>query len=433
MSLEFIAGFESTYLSQHDVDVLELTGHSSRWREDLELVRSCGITRLRYPVRWHRLHRQDGSFDWTETDQVLGYLRDHGIRPIVDLVHHCSFPKWLEGGFVDPGFGDAYLSYCEAFAHRYPWIEEYTLFNEPFSTLFLSGHEAVWPPYGSGMSSFVSFLTNAVPALSQAMHMYRDLLPDARHVYNDACEGHSAAQPSGEEYAAVANDRRFFIVDVLTGHDVDPTRPFFRWVEQAGGETLFELPPAEIDVLGLDYYAHMEWSFIDETKGITPSPTPRGLASLILEYWERYQLPMILTETNIRGYPSDRVSWLKYSLEQCELAQAAGADLQGYCWFPFIDSSDWDSLLANADGHIDPVGVYWLDENLDRRASVMSDCFALAARGATAAELPAYRFRWPVDEWLRHLLPQMDHWDWEPAPPSDAEHADNEVDLGGLP
>ncbi len=433
MPIELIGAFESTYLSQHDVDVLELTDHVNRRRSDLELLRNCGIRRLRYPIRWHRLHRSDGTFDWSETDTVLGHLQDQGFRPIVDLVHHCSFPRLLDGGFVDPRFPHAYLSYCEAFAKRYPWIAEYTLLNEPFSTLFLSGQEAVWPPYGSGMESFVLFLTNALPALSGAMHMFRDLLPKARHIYNDACEGHSAAAPTGEAMAAFANDRRFFILDVLTGFDVDPRRPFFSEVERAGGGSLFELSPASIDVLGLDYYAHMEWSFIDETKGMTPSPKPRGLTSLILEYWDRYRLPVMLTETNIRGYPSDRASWLKYTLEQCELAQEAGAELTGYCWFPTIDSCDWDSLLANADGHVDPVGVFWLDENLDRRHSVMSDCFTLAAAGAAAAELPAYRFRPPVDSWLAALLPQMEHWDWQPPPEHDlTTHLDAEAELGGL-
>ena len=55
---------------------------------------------------------------------------------------------------------------------------------------------------------------------------------------------------------------------------------------------------------------------------------------------------MILGETNIRGLPSDRASWLKYALEQYEEAQSLGVQLEGFCWFPYIDSSDWDSLLG---------------------------------------------------------------------------------------
>ncbi|MDQ3879284.1 MAG: hypothetical protein M3290_13195, partial [Actinomycetota bacterium] len=121
----------------------------------------------------------------------------------------------------------------------------------------------------------------------------------------------------------------------------------------------------------------------------------------------------ILGETNIRGFASDRVSWLRYTLEQCERARDAGAPIDGYCWFPFIDSTDWDSLLANADGHVDPVGVYWLDDRLDRRSSVMSEAFTRAARGAGSSELAAFRFQPPLDRWLAGLLPQMQHWSWQ--------------------
>lgn len=420
MSIEFIGSFESCYMPQHDVDILETSEHTLRWVDDLALLRSCGITRLRYPVRWHRIETEPGHYDWGFTDATLGYLHANGFRPIVDLLHHCSYPRWLDGGFADPRFGDAYRRYCEAFAERYPWVPEYTLLNEPFTTLFLTGHEGIWPPYGRGMESFVGIARNVLPALGEVMRMYRHLLPEADHVYVEPCEGHSASQPSGEVSAALANDRRFFVLDVLTGVAIDPDRPFVRRVVEAGGEDLLGVEGAPVDILGLDYYAHLEWSFADETAASCPSPKPHGLAALVLQYWERYGLPMIIGETNIRGFASDRATWLKYTLEQCEIARGAGAPLTGYCWFPFVDSLDWDSLLANADRHVDPVGVFWLDENLDRRGSVMSAAFCHAASGAPSRQLPAFRFQPPLDRWLRGLMPQMSHWEWaDPILPGD--------------
>ena len=59
------------------------------------------------------------------------------------------------------------------------------------------------------------------------------------------------------------------------------------------------------------------------------------------------------TETNVRGYPSDRATWLKYVLEQYERAAARGAELDGLCWFPFVDSCDWDSLLYECNGNLE--------------------------------------------------------------------------------
>ncbi|HEX2177986.1 MAG TPA: family 1 glycosylhydrolase [Actinomycetota bacterium] len=413
--MEFIGGFESIYMPAHDVDVLETSQHVSRRKQDLDLLAACGVTKLRYPVRWHRIEQEQDSYNWAETDEVLGDLAGSGFHAIVDMLHHTCYPRWLSG-FDDPRFGPSYLRFCEAFARRYPEVPGYTLFNEPFTTMFLCGHEGVWPPYTHGMEAFVKLCLNVLPSYFEATRMYEDMLPDAEHLYVEPCEGHSAAITDGNAWSRLANDRRFFILDRMLGKPIDDKAPFVAEVAFAGGERLLELEPGNLDVLGLDYYAHLEWSHADDGIGTCPSPTPLGLSGLILQYWDRYRVPLILGETNLRGYASDRATWLKYTMEQCEVAQAAGADLSGYCWYPFVDSLDWDSLLLNADGHIDPVGVYWLDENLDRHASVMSDSYTLAASGAPSSELPAYRFQAPVDDWLRGLLPQMSHWDWQDPP-----------------
>lgn len=412
MPIEFVGAFESCYMPQHDVDIFETSGHTERWADDMMLLRASGVTRLRYPIRWHRIEEQPGVYNWAETDEVLEFLQTEGFSPIFDLLHHMSYPRWLTRGFGDSRLGGAYLRFCEAFALRYPWVTDYTLLNEPFTTIFMCGHQGIWPPHGLGLQSFIDMCRNVLPPLADAMRMFKDLLPAASHLYVEPCEGHTASVPEAEPAAALRNDRRFFILDLLQGVEMDTARPFVAEVIAAGGEDLLGIEGAEIDVLGLDYYAHMEWSFSDED-GICPSPEPQGLTALIMQYWERYGIPMILGETNIRGFPSDRASWLKYTLEACENARTAGASMEGYCWFPFIDSLDWDSLLARADRHIDPVGVYWLDENLTRHDSVMAESYRMAAGGAPASELPAYRFLPPCDEWVAGLLPQMAHWEWQ--------------------
>ncbi|MDQ4090515.1 MAG: family 1 glycosylhydrolase [Actinomycetota bacterium] len=395
----------------------ETTGHIARWRSDLELLLGCGVDRLRYPVRWHRIQPDRRTFDWRGTDEVLGWMQEQGMRPIVDLCHHMSYPRWLKRGFADRRFPDAYLRYVEAFAGRYPWIEEYTLFNEPFTTFLLCGEVGVWPPHLQGLKGFLTLARNVLPALTAASRALAELLPAGRHFYVDTCERASAATPAAIAHTAMTNDRRFFILDLFLGRPLDADRPFVAEVLAAGGEPLFDLEPGRVDVLGLDYYAHNQWQYLDGAgRGVTASPDPGSLADLIVEYHDRYRLPCALGETNIRGFASDRVSWLKYTLEQCEMAEARGVPIDGYCWFPFVDSADWNSLLVRNEGNIDPVGVYWLDEHLDRRPSSMSAAYAAAAQGAPAADLPAYRFQPPVAGWLAGWLPQMAHWDWQDPP-----------------
>src|SRR5215207_1447515 len=107
------------------------------------------------------------------------------------------------------------------------------------------------------MRALVSMMANVLPAVAEASRRYRDLLPGARHVHVDSCERHTFEGESGRRYAEYANDRRFFVLDALLG-TVDPAagRPFVDDVVSAGGAELLDLRPAEVDVVGLDYYAH---------------------------------------------------------------------------------------------------------------------------------------------------------------------------------
>lgn len=414
--IELVGAFESTFQPGHDADVAESTGHVDRRMADLMLLQTCGVQRLRYPVRWHRLEAEQGHFDWSETDEVLHTIRDHGWRPIVDLVHHTSYPRWLTNGFADERFPDAYLRYVEAFGERYPWVQQYTLFNEPLSTLFLCAHEGVWPPYHRGTESFVRLLQHVLPAVHRAAHAYRVHLPAAEHVWTDTCERHTGSGRDGRRYAAYANDRRFVALDAMTGRvDSLKDRPFMQQVAELGGADLFEMDPVDVDVVGLDYYAHCQWHF-GPHEGSAPTPVPPPLAALIHEYADRYRRPVMLTETNLRGFAGDRTTWFKYTLEQCELAAAHGVDVRGYCWFPFVDSCDWDSLLFRCDRSIDPVGVFSLGPDLQRHPSTMSVAYARVGHGGTSADIPAYRLQYPVSEWLRGWKDQMRHYDWQDPP-----------------
>lgn len=417
MAIEMIGAFESTFQPAHDVDVAESTGHVERRATDLMLLRLCGVHRVRYPIRWHRLEAVEGRFDWTETDLVFEQMHEYGWHPIVDLVHHTSYPAWLTDGFADARFADAYMRYVTAVCERYPWIEEYTLFNEPFSTLFLCGHEGIWPPYHRGLERFVALLGNVLPAISAADAICRRMLPDARHLYVDSCERHTGDGIHGSAYAEYANDRRFVVLDALTGRlRRDDDRPFVDELRAVdGAEALFGIDPLTVDVLGLDYYAHCQWHFDDE-RGVAPTPVPPPLHELIAEYSARYELPVWLGETNLRGHPGDRATWLKYTLEQCEIAVAAGVDVRGYCWFPFVDSCDWDSLLFRSDRNIDPVGVFSIDPQGHRQPSTMSVAYARAGHGTTSDLLPAYRLQEPVAGWLVGWMPQMSHWQWVDPP-----------------
>ena len=413
----YLTGFESTYIPHARVDALAMTRHIEFYRHDLELVRAAGIGTLRYPAPWHRIEAERGRYDWGWMDEAMRTLRDLELDPIVDLVHHTSYPDWLQGGLSNPELPHAELAFAQRFADRYPWVRRYTVFNEPWLTAFMCGHQGVWPPNGRDAATFVPILINVGRAICVVSAALAATVPDVQLVHVETCEHHKAVDAESEAWVRHLNARRFVMHDLILGR-IDDAHPMYGYLTQHGltpeDVRWFSEHAARIDVLGLDYYSHSEYQF-DKRGAIVPSKDPRGFAAVARDYIDRYRLPVILSETNVRGYVFDRVSWLKYMVEQCEQLVDDGMDFRGFCWFPFVDSTDWDSLLRHPRGNIDPVGIYWLDASKEiRYPSLLSRYYGQLARGEmTAADLPSFRFQPPVDAELEGFAAQMAHWEWQ--------------------
>ncbi len=233
------------------------------------------------PRRLRDVDAVTGHYDWQEPDAVLGHLAERGAHVVLDLVHHTSYPEWLDDGFRDRRFGPSFVAFAAAVADRYPWLTSYTLFNEPFATLFLAGHEALWPPYDRGMGGLAALLRAVLPPLARVAAHWREALPAARHVWVDTCEHHAGGTASGHIYAEYANDRRFAVLDLARGTHLDDRRPFLRALLDAGAAELLQLHaqgpgPVGVDVLGLDYYVHSEWWYC---RARAARPTGAGLGA----------------------------------------------------------------------------------------------------------------------------------------------------------
>ena len=419
----FLTGFESTQIHGTGKDVLDGTLHIARWKSDLNLVKAAGVTTLRYPVPWHRIEKRPGWYDWQWMDAVLDHMQAIGLDPIVDPIHHTSFPEWIEDGFANPEFPDLYHSFVEAFARRYPWVTKYTIFNEPFVTTLFCGQAGIWYPRMRSAKTFSRMVAHVGQAICRISETLRQIVPGLQLVHVDTCEHHTALDDRFQKRAEFLNQRRFLFHDLILGR-IDKGHPLNRYLLRYGmsREELawFRDHPARIDILGLDYYAHSEHQLLK--RGIRfISSSPRGFAEVAGDYVERYRVPVMLSETNIKGYVSDRLSWMKHMVEECDKLVDRGVDFRGFCWFPFVDSTDWCSLVCRAEGKVDPVGIYWLDSaRWDRHVSELSECFGRLGRGEmTAADLPAYRFQRPWNRNLQGFQSFMRHWDWlEPQVPA---------------
>ncbi len=413
--------FESTKIHGCGTDVLQTTRHTEKWNSDLEMLRNAGIFDLRYSAPWHSIESRPGHYDWSWMDRPMNAMRRSGMRPVMDPLHHTSFPDWLEGGFANPHFPYLYLSFLSAFLDRYPWVTRYTPFNEPLPTTLFCSYTGLWHPHFTSDRDFVRMVMQVAQTISQSVALIRSRQPQAEIIHVDTCERHYALDSRSERLVEFMNERRYLFHDLLLGR-MNRNHPLYGYLKKHGatpGELAwFEDHPIQFDVIGLDYYPHseMDWTWHAPSKEHrlhTPSLRPRGFASVATDYACRFETPLQLTETNIAGTVGDRITWLKFMERECEVFHQEFG-LKGFCWYPSIDTTDWNNCCVRHEGKVDPQGIWLLDESRQtRHASELSDHYTRLAKGeSTHQDLPAYRFSPYWRARLKGFRALMSGWKW---------------------
>lgn len=410
-------GIEGTFEPTSGKDTLSPTGHfrCDAWSRDFELVRELGVVEVRYPVPWHHIERERGRYAWRRLDRIIGNAYDeHGLTLIADPLHHTSYPRWLKGGFLNPTFVPAYTAFVDALAERYPMLRVFTPFNEPTCTLDFCGYRGLWAPYAQGDRSYVTMLRHTVRASAEVISGIRQRHRDAYILHVDTFQRHAALDQASERRARFLNERRFLFEELLTGR-VDSAHPLYRYLVRNGfprRDLEWHLEhAARIDERGGNYYPLNEEQLQNGRTKHAPSLEPLGFAGVVQEYARRLQYPLSLTETNIQGSIRDRISWLKYMLEQSELLQSLGLGLRRFAWYPLFDCCGWSSLLQATRWKRDPQGIFTCDARWARVANELSTIYREVTAGLMSTQIPAYAFSEMHEQALRGLRPHM-AWDW---------------------
>ena len=92
------------------------------------------------------------------------------------------------------------------------------------------------------------------------------------------------------------------------------------------------------DMIGLNMYPH------------TLRAQPH---ELLIEAHRRYHKPIMISETSWHdGFHVwdgiyNKGDWLRFMVNEAKLAQQAGANITGICWYPFVDCPPWDAPQAD--------------------------------------------------------------------------------------
>lgn len=402
-ALELWGGIECTVARVHDNyrDQVRETGHFDR-PEDLDLVAALGIRTLRYPVLLDSISpTTPDETDWAWHDPRLNRIRELGITPIAGLVHHGSGPHYTN--LTDPAFPEIVARHAERVAQRYPWIRHFTPINEPLTTARFSGLYGHWYPHGRDITTFLRSLVIQCRAVVMSMQAIRRLRPDAVLVQTEDL-GKTFATPAMQYQADYENERRWLSFDLLCGR-IDRQHSWYQIFIDAGVDdaelAFFIDSPCAPDIVGINHYLTSE-RYLDDRLALYPDTfqafnerhsyvdveavridLPHGSTgpeARLREAWERYRLPMVVTEAHHGCSRDEQVRWLMEVWEAAKKLRAEGVDLRAVTVWSMFGAVDWNTLLVARNGFYEP-GLFDVRGSPPRPTALATAAKALAEHG----------------------------------------------------
>ncbi|WP_423148758.1 family 1 glycosylhydrolase [Rubrolithibacter danxiaensis] len=364
----FSTGIENSYPVIYSegkkirIDELEKTGHYKFWKEDFQLVKEMGIEFLRYGPPYYSTHIGPGKYNWDFSDETFRELHRLNITPIVDLCHF-GVPDWVDS-FQNNEWPYYFAEYAKAFAKRFPYIQFYTPVNEIFIAATFSAQYGWWNECLTTDKTFVNALKNLCKANVLAMQAILEVQHEATFIQSESSEYFHAEDPSCRDTADFLNEKRFLSLDLSYGHPV--TVPLYKYLMD-NGMTDKEYQWFEQNyikakcIMGNDYYVTNEHT-VHADGTTSASGEIFGYYIITHQYYNRYRLPVMHTETNISE--PDSVRWLKKEWANLYRFKQDGFPIVGFTWYSLTDQVDWDSALTKNAGNVNPLGLYDLDRKI---------------------------------------------------------------------
>ncbi len=366
----FATGIENSYPTIQNgkvrQDEMEKCGHYKFWQKDFDLVQELGIEYLRYGPPIHTTWTGPGKYNWDFADATFNDLLRRNIMPIVDLCHF-GVPDWL-GNFQNPDFPALFAQYAGDFARRFPWVQLYTPVNEMYICAEFSALYGWWNEQLASDKAFVTALKYLVKANVLAMHAILAVRPDALFIQSESSEYFHASNPDAIKPAEILNAKRFLSLDLNYGRRVESD--MYEYLMDSGmtrEEYHFFLDNnlKHQCIMGNDYYRTNEHRVRPDGSTVA-SGEIFGYHVITTQYHDRYQLPVMHTETNLWQGPKgdEAVNWLWKEWANVLRVRNDGVPIVGFTWYSLTDQVDWDTALRENHGNVNPLGLYDLDRNI---------------------------------------------------------------------
>jgi beta-glucosidase len=403
-------GYECTPVSDAEKvcgeprDILDATRHYEQFEADFDLQESLGVRELRYPAGWDKILVAPFEYDFERIAPIMNSMRRRGFVPTVDLCHHKA-PRIIENGFANPDFAEHLMDFALRFQREFPFVERYTIINEPAVTaLFHSSECPLWASH-----KWADVFLNMAQAISVVSRALKEKNPRIKFFQPEPIDHDAVAKNADEE---IINHVRFlrdygrFGMDNLLRGKISEGNPFYNRLIERGAlrEKIlwFQKNPAAEYQKDLDFYVHCFKVWFRNRRGQMThkiNPAPPSLSAVIADYKTHLpEVKMSIGETNVRGSARDRITFFKWVLEQCALS-----NIERVSWWGLTDADLWGfgnltrRWLQNR--RPDPVGIFKLERDaaLGRNWRRVETEFSAVARAygngqIAIADIPAYEF-----------------------------------------
>lgn len=361
--------------------------HYHHWKEDVDLMAELGMKVYRMGFSWSRIMPDTTGIPNPEGlkfyDQLIDYLLEKGIEPFVTL-YHFECPQALVdayGGWLDRRMIADYLHYAEVcFEHFKGRVKRWVTVNEQLIATAagrMTGDKEKDPK--KKLCNMYQMSYHVAVAEHMAISRLREIDPAAQIgpvcaiqvVYPKTSKpGDVLAAEKAEELMefylldlSVRGEYPPYVKSYLKEHGMFPeTRP----------EDELELKKSKPDFIGINYYFSIcakekegpvnykqapfwisdefdscENEYLEKSEWMDKGIDPIGLRIGMQKVFNRYQLPMIVTENGMAysdklekdgtihdGY---RIQYLKAHIEQLKTMIEEGIPVLGYCPWSFID------------------------------------------------------------------------------------------------
>lgn len=377
-------------------DVKVASDHYHHFKEDIELMAEMGFNEYRFSISWPRII-PDGEGEINAKGvqhyhEVIDCCLEHHIQPVVTL-YHFDLPLALQekyGGWVSRKTIDAFVKYCSVCFKKYGTKVKYflTINEQNMMTLFNMGkHKSDQERYQANHHMLVAS-ARAMKACHDLCDAWIAPAPNITVIYpkTSAPSDYLASMDYDQlrnrlyidplvfgEYPQALKqimiDQGFY--PEVTEQDLEDFRnahPDFIAFNYYGGTTVRYISKEEGDVikerasqfkLGKANMQEFMTGLMTEpgiAQGCTNdfqdktsygmSVDPIGLISTMRQLWERYHLPLLITENGCgvedtltedgKVHDDYRIDYLRLHIQACQKALHEGIQLMGYSpWSAF--------------------------------------------------------------------------------------------------